>query len=249
MISKFFQIILDLFFPRRCLSCGKEGGYVCHNCLKNISFLKKQQCPTCRRRNNFGTFCNEKCAKGNYFDQLIVCSRYTKHNLLKKLVVVFKYKFSRELVVILGEMLKTQFVYFSQYISFFKKIVIVPVPIHKKRLKKRGFNQAKLLADYLYEALKKDFSFSHYFENLKNYDCLAKAFCGENQAHLDKDHRLSNLRGAFSLKAEFSHLLKGKFVLLVDDIATTGSTLSECSKVLKDFGARYVCGIVLGRGR
>ncbi len=232
------NVVLDLFFPRYCLDCGTPGGYLCIDCFKKISLLKSQECPNCRIKNNTGCFCNSRCGNGFYFDQLITCLSYEKTGLIKKLIVQFKYRFSEELADILGRIMKHQFAYFSH--CFRENIVIVPVPINKKRLNYRGFNQSFLLARYI----EKNFS-----GTTEVFDCLAREPDSLQQAKLGRDDRLSNLKDAIGCKDSYKNLLQNKTVILIDDIATTGSTLNACAKILKEAGAKYVCGLVLARGK
>lgn len=103
---------------------------------------------------------------------------------------------------------------------------IIPVPISKKRYKQRGYNQSSLIAKKLAkELLKENFKIKY------NDDCLFKTKNVIEQSKLNKDNREKNIKGAY----EIFHInqLKNKKILLVDDIYTTGSTLRECSKILK----------------
>lgn len=230
--------ILDLFFPRYCLDCGTPGSYLCTECFKKISIAKSQCCPNCRIKNNFGNFCNKKCAEGFYFDQLITCLSYEKTGLIKKLIVQFKYKFSEELAGVLAKVMTHQFAYFSH--CFRENIVIVPVPINKKRLNYRGFNQSFLLAKYIEK---------NSGGRIEVLDCLMRKPDSLQQAKLSRDDRLTNLKDAIFCKNSHENSLRNKTVILIDDIATTCSTLNACAKVLKEAGAKYVCGLVLARGK
>jgi ComF family protein len=249
ILNEIKKWLLDLLFPKRCLACGEYGNFVCGECLRKFSFLEEQECPNCRKKNRFGFFCNEKCRKGFYFDQLIVCSSYNKNILIRNLITNFKYKFVKELSFVLAEALRTQFVYTSQFIPEFSKAIFVPVPIHKKRLLYRGFNQSKLLTENLLFYLKNDPDFENKFENVESFDCLIREEYSIGQAKLHRAERLKNLKGSIKFDQEFSNKIKNKFLILIDDVATTCTTINECSKVLKQFGARHICGLVLARGQ
>ncbi len=242
---KLMDFLLDLLFPKHCLNCDKTGYLVCDKCLKTIDFIKKQRCPNCKRVTLDGNFCSEKCSQNFYFNQLIVCLKYDKNSLIRKIILTFKHKFSEELKTILGEILKTQLIYFSQYCNFFKDAVFVPVPLYKKRLKYRGFNQAELISEYLVDALKKS---SDYFKNIEMCDCLLRVKQTKIQSKSVREERLKNPIDSFVLKENFYELLKDKVVILIDDVATTCSTLNECGKVLKKSGASFVCALVVARG-
>jgi competence protein ComFC len=225
--------LLDLFFPRICLECGKDGSFACESCLKNLKMLEVQECPCCRAKSSSGKFCNDKCAKDFYFNQLVVSMKYYENNFAKKLIIRWKYKFSEEITNILGNILRENFLKLSEQNRGLKNAVVVPVPIHKKRLKMRGFNQAEELAKFL----------------SPNYlNCLERREFRVKQSTLKRAYRLKNLRGAISLKNGFEKIIDGKSIILVDDVSTTGSTLNECSKVLKENGASYIAAIVLARG-
>jgi competence protein ComFC len=226
--------IFELLFPKRCLGCNEVGSFLCGECLKEVRFLEKQLCPNCKKESFAGMFCRKECGNEFFFDQLIVCSEYEKTSVLRKLITTFKYKFVEELCTLLGEMLRTQMTYFSQFQDF-SGFLIVPVPLHKKRLKFRGFNQAKVLGEYLGKIM-----------GIPLFDCLKRVKFEKTQAKLKRKERLSNLKNAFEMKAEEN--VMGKSILLLDDVATTGTTLNECSRILKDFGAKYICCLTIARG-
>ncbi|MFH1284006.1 MAG: double zinc ribbon domain-containing protein [Candidatus Peregrinibacteria bacterium] len=234
------KFLLDLVFPKFCAGCGAEGDHICEKCLKKIRILKYQVCPSCRKINLNGRFCSGMCAEEFCFDQLLVCLEYRRGGLFQKLMVRFKYKFSRELKDFLGKIMADRFSEFQSLLPPLSgKIFVVPVPIHKKKLKIRGFNQTKLLAEILVRGA----------EKLRLCDCLKRHEYHADQAKLHKTERMKNLCGAVGICEGFGEILKSGVVLLIDDVATTGSTMNECGKVLKEAGAGYVCGLVLARGR
>jgi len=151
---------------------------------------------------------------------------------------MFKYKFSAELSEILGELMAKQLGKFMRFANA-DEIYLVPVPLHKARLKYRGFNQALLLAEYL----------SKQFSSVRVLNCLSRMPHLERQAKLGKLERQTNLLGAFYLDEQFPRSeIYGQSFILIDDISTTCSTLNECAKILKNNGARTVTGLVLARG-
>lgn len=238
--------LLDLFFPKSCLVCGKNGIYACDECLGQIVFNKKQKCPWCKKWNDFGEVCGRGCGVGFFFDQMIVCCSYKANPLLKKLLSLMKYKFSEEVCAILGEILRTQFVYFSQYLDF-KDFIFVPVPLHKKRFKYRGFNQAEKLCKYLCEKVSRDPEMEEKFLGVEVWDCLRRVKYQKAQAKLTRKERLGNLKDSFEVLSGFERKFRGRKVVLIDDVATTGTTLNECSRVLKNCGVEYICGLVIAR--
>ncbi len=241
---KYFKLLsrlLSLIYPTECFGCGMEGQLVCDKCFSSIKILQTQECPNCRAPSAFGTFCSKACMDhflGNecYFDHLIVCSKYDKNGLLKKLIERIKYKFSEGVSVHLCSILKKSigsvelFNFFEQEL---RRSIVIPVPLHKKRLRDRGFNQAELLALALDRPI---------------HDVMIRTVYTPPQAHLNRKGRLQNLAGAFGLKKGLAQMMPGRPVILIDDVCTTGSTLNECSKVLKKAGAGRIVALVLARG-
>ncbi len=218
------NFLLDIFFPKVCVECGKEGSDICDECFLKIDIRKNQQCPHCKRENANGKFCSNHCQKDYLFDQLIVCADYSQ---IKNLIIKFKYKFSKDLIKIFTKLLK------NELKNCTSGAHVVPAPIHKKNFKKRGFNQSLLLAKAITQIL----------PNTKLIDCLSEKESRSQQAHLDRSHRLNNLKNSITITPH----PQLKNILLIDDIVTTGSTLNECSRVLKNAGAKHVTAIVLAR--
>ena len=232
--------VLDYLFPRKCLGCGEEDGYLCRSCSGEIQMLRIQCCPRCRRPQNGGKFCNKRCAENFNFDQLIVCLEYSKSNLISKMVVQFKYRFSEDLVEILGKIMKHGLAAFSHnFRNSEDGVLLIPVPLSEERMKFRGFNQSLLLAQYLAKS----------FNEMKVYDCMVRQDGSEQQAGRTRSERLKNLENRISIKKDWAEKLQGKNVILIDDIATTGTTLNECARALKTAGVNKVCGLVLARGK
>lgn len=223
------KFLLDILFPKVCVECFQQGEDICDKCFRKIIPLLFQECPHCRKKSKDGKFCTINCSKNYYFDQLIVCTSYERSSPIQKLIIKFKYKFSKEIVQILHKILEK-----NLKITVPGGTFIIPTPIHKRNYKKRGFNQALLLAQ----------SVSKIFPQAKLLDYLVEKDNRGQQAKLDRSHRLTNLKNSIEIKPHppLSN------ILLIDDIATTGSTLNECSKVLKKAGAIYICAIVLARG-
>jgi ComF family protein len=232
--------VLDYVFPRKCLGCGREEGYLCSLCREKIQLLEIQCCPRCRRAQKEGLFCSKKCAENFNFDQLIVCLEYSKSNLISKMVVQFKYRFSEDLVEILGKIMKHQLAVFSHnFKDGLGNILLIPVPLSAERIRFRGFNQSLLLAKYL----------AKNFSRMTVHDCMGREGGSEQQAGRSRKERLKNLENKIFLKDGCEKLLQEKSVIVIDDIATTGTTLNECARILKTAGVSHVCGLVLARGK
>lgn len=214
---------------------------MCKKCVSSLVPNNFQSCPACGAKNYDGTFCGEDCASGFIFDQLLVCVEYRQNKILKRLITMYKYKFLRELYLLLGQLMYRQL--WGQVVNFRESevpLVVVPVPLHKKKLKLRGFNQSLLLAEQMAR---------EHPSALPLIDCLERKIYRSDQAKLNRAGRLSNLQGCIVVKRDCLNFLRGRRVVLVDDVSTTGSTLNECSRALKAADVKYVCGLVLARAR
>lgn len=159
--------------------------------------------------------------------RLFFCLRYEKGGLVQKLIRQFKYKYSRELCALFGKILRERIVRWGLTAD-----LVVPAPTSKARLRDRGFNQAELLGREICSE--------------KIMDCLVRMDSHSAQAKLGRAGRVNNLCGMVAMKDGSS--VFGKRALLVDDVATTLSTMKECARVLRSAGASSVCGVVIARG-
>lgn len=231
------EFILDTLFPINCLDCNRDGVWFCDHCQKNIELLSFQKCPLCEQAiTQSGQTC-PKCKTRSPLDALLVATRY-KEPHLSKLIHLYKYKFISDLHVPLGHLL----------ISIISQSqlplpgIIIPVPLHPRRLRWRGFNQSSLLADFIGKNLTPGFEIP-----VSDPILQRKKYTAPQMKIKTYAERLSNLAQAFALKTASPDVLKGKTILLVDDVATTGATLFECAKVLKAHGAKKVFAVVIAR--
>ena len=236
--------LLDTLFPIHCLSCNAYGEYLCTNCLEHFPRRLRQRCPHCRRATTpRGEVCFS-CSGKSSLDGLFVASHY-RHPLVATSIHTYKYRFIPALAEPLGTWLAERVL----EIDLPLPDVFIPVPLHKRRLRFRGFNQSALLADTLAETLTP----GSVLPVLHN--CLLRTRYTKPQIKTTvREERLSNLKNAFALAPEMplgretsKSSLLGKTIWLIDDVATTGTTLEECARVLKKAGAKSVFGIVLAR--
>jgi len=227
---------LDIFFPRNCLSCGKEGKYICKNCR---IFLGETPliCPVCGR----GSFSGQRhidCPSRYKLDGLVAVWEY--EGLAKTVIYNVKYRKLGDAVSELVELsLKTMAKDKERFASFFSylfsgKPLITFIPLSFRKERKRGFNQSELIA----RALGK-------ITGLETISLLKKTKETQSQTKLKREERLKNIEGAFSLKT--GNLKLPENLILVDDIWTTGATMKEGSKILKQSGAKKIWGFVLAR--
>jgi len=229
------NFILDTLFPINCLSCGKDNVWLCPDCLKNINFLSFQVCPKCEQTITDSGLACPKCKPLSELDALIVASKY-KENNIDKLVHLYKYRFIEDLSVPLGKILVAAILKSQLPIPD----IIIPVPLHPRRLRWRGFNQSQLLAEYIGKNLAPNFEIPVAADLLRR-----KKYTPPQMKIKTYSERQNNLKNAFTVND--TEEIKDKNIILVDDIATTGSTLFECAKVLKQNGAKKVFGVVIAR--
>ena len=232
-MSRIIDVFVDFFFPNVCVICGKNTNNtkssVCHTCIQKIDYIKTSHCVTCYQPLPDGGAHCWQCKRTKYhFEIIIAVGKYT--GILRELILKFKEKdFLKEN---LGEILLNAL---KSNLNIDKIDYIVPVPLSKKREFYRGYNQAMLLAEYISGKTGKNIIVNNLIR-VKN----TKA-----QYELNREERLLNLKDVFELKEP--RFFKNKSIVIIDDIATTCSTLEECSRVLKKSGAKNVYGLVLAR--
>lgn len=237
------DFIFELLFPIECLGCGRENFWLCPDCFNKIDFNNEQSCFFCKEKNETGSTCPE-CKKGYAIDGILIAGNYD-NPLLSRLIKMLKYNFIKNIADDLANFILVFLNSRGKEISNFEnkifdacakeKILIIPVPLHKRRLKWRGFNQSEEIAKIFSEK-------AGYFFNNKN---LIRKKHGKEQAKLNEKERKENVKNCFMWAGND---LIGANIILVDDVATTGSTLEECAIVLKNHGAKKVWGLVLAKG-
>lgn len=242
--SKARNFILDTLFPISCAGCRCDGAWLCEKCFQKISPLSFQVCPYCEKiiTENGRTCadCKRRLAPEHIaLDSLIAAAKYKEGNI-SKLVHLYKYNFVADLHIVLGRLLAKSLLQTRLPVPD----VILPVPLHPRRLRWRGFNQSLLLANHIADNLTPGFSIPTSSDLL-----IRKKYTSPQMKVKNYAERKENMKNAFMIDSGHiqKKFLKNKTVLLVDDIATTGATLFECVRVLKKAGAKKVFGIVIAR--
>jgi len=228
----FLNKILDYIFPKKCLGCAKEGEYVCSACFAKIKYLESFSCFFCHEENLSAGVCLA-CQQKYNIDQAVAVAPY-KNNLAGQMVENLKYNYIEELAEKLAALVITQI----KDLELGKRIseyTLVPIPLHKKRLAERGFNQAEKISQIIAE--KYDLPLA--------LDLLKRVKNTYQQAKLTREQRLVNLNNAFSLN--LNKKLPEK-IILFDDVFTTGATLSQAAKVLKKAGVKKVIALTVCHG-
>lgn len=225
------QLFLDFIFPIECLGCGKENEWLCQKCLGNIAKQEIDKCPVCKNSSLWGAT-HLNCQNQINLDGVIVAAKF-QDKLLDLAIHQFKYNFIKNLGVPLSKLLIEKINEQKENPLWRENLIVIPIPLHKRRLNWRGFNQAEELA----HEIAKEFS----LEMIPNI--LARQKYTKTQAKFSRAKRLTNLQNAFQIQK-----IKPTNYLLVDDVFTTGATMNECAHLLKKNGAIKVWGIVLARG-
>ncbi|OGI18756.1 MAG: hypothetical protein A3J06_00565 [Candidatus Moranbacteria bacterium RIFCSPLOWO2_02_FULL_48_19] len=229
--------ILDTLFPIRCLSCDAPEEYLCGACLATFPRRLRERCPTCLKATTpQGEVCFA-CSGIKALDGLFAASVY-RSPLVAASLHIFKYRFIPAVATPLGGWLAEKIVEADLLLPDY----CIPVPLHPRRRRFRGFNQSALLAHTLANTLTPGLDMPVL------EDCLLRTRFTKPQIKTkSREERLGNLKGAFAFTDESIPLIQNKMLWLIDDVATTGTTLEECAMVLKKAGAKKVFGIVLAR--
>ncbi|OIP60022.1 MAG: phosphoribosyltransferase [Candidatus Moranbacteria bacterium CG_4_9_14_3_um_filter_45_14] len=236
-LKKLGVSLIDTLFPVRCISCGSRGECLCKRCLAIFPRRLKQRCPTCLKKTTpRGEVCFG-CFGLSSLDGLFAASMY-RSPLVSTSIHTFKYRFIPSFAQPLGNWLAER----VREVDLPLPDYFIPVPLHPRRLRFRGFNQSALLAETLIDELTPGFDIPIIKDSL-----LRTRFTKPQMKTHTKEERQRNLKSAFSLLPESIPLIRGKSIWLIDDVSTTGTTLEECARILKDAGAKNVFGIVLAR--
>ena len=214
---KFISNLLDVIFPRHCIVCGDilsgEEKDICLNCLVRMPLIETRTLAELEKI-FWGIIPIERVASYIY---------YRKGSPYNRLLHHLKYKERPDVGVRLATVAATEL----KRKGFFEGIdAIVPLPLSKKKLKRRGYNQCDYIAQGIAKVTDMEISTDRVTRNKAN----------ETQTHKSRDERWKNVEGIFSVTK--SEKIAGRHILLVDDVLTTGATLANCAKVLTDCGCK-----------
>jgi ComF family protein len=236
-IRDVFSSTVDLLLPPSCLACGKPLSsskkiLFCAFCKEEIPFITPPLCTCCGRpylkAAGGNHFCGNCLTDKRYFDKARAIFLYEKP--FKKLIHSFKYQGQTAGLAGFG-LLKQQLPHLDEVGDV---DLIVPVPLHKKRLQERGFNQALLLAHAFFPK-----------DGRIKADLLTRPNWTEPQTSFNGKTRRKNLKNSFLVQE--SELVNNKKILIVDDVFTTGTTVNECARTLKRAGATEVIVLTIAR--
>jgi ComF family protein len=212
--------LLDFAFPARCAGCGSEGPPICDRCRPGLFG---------RLERPGGVLLGLAADIPAPLLQLEWCAPF--EGLVRDALHGLKYAGERRLAAVLGEALAARW----------RRVgaggeILVPVPIHRDRERQRGYDQALLLARETSTALRLPFA-----------ACLERTRATVAQFELDRRHRAANVHRAFRVRPGAEWSVAGRWVVLVDDVATTGSTLAACGQALLDAGAGAVSALAVAK--
>ncbi len=238
-MKTFFAKIINFILPPRCINCGKilnEEDGICSECFQKINFISRPHCERCGlpfTENTKGKKICGNCLRDKKPVFRLFRSVFMYDDFSKKMVLSLKFMDKTENAKTLGKMM-----FFSAK-DIFKneeKIdVIIPIPLHYKRMLKRKYNQAGLLAKTL----------GKHSQIAVDYSSVIRAKNNRPQVEFSGKIRHNNVKGVFEVK--HPEKIKGKRILLVDDVYTTGSTMKECAKAILKAGAKSVDFVTIAR--
>lgn len=225
--------LLDLLFPKTCFGCGFEGEFLCLPCEQALHYVPPlcfgcgklvpatarvtagRTCDSCQAASNIYAFLSPL----RYGDDL---ARDMIHSLKYNRV----YELSRDLGRVLGRYCQ------AFRVDFPRDAVLMPIPLHAKRARRRGFNQSELIAGH----------FQKYFPEIPLEIAVLKRIKNtRSQIELSREERAKNISKSFAV--ENTEKIQGRDIVLLDDVKTTGATLEEAARVLKEAGAKKIWAI------
>lgn len=199
--------LLNYIFPPRCAGCGTSGSVLCHSCTRYISNLQPRT------------------------HDLFFSALPYQDPKVKRVIRALKFKNSKDIASFLGELLYTRFLEeLSELVSLNNKIIVIPTPLSKERMRERGFNQSELIARAFTKGSSTLILCTKNVERFIHRDPQSSISM--------KRMRLKNIEGVYRITHK--ERIRNQTVIVIDDIATTGATLTELKKVLREAGARKI---------
>lgn len=219
VLKKWRENLFDLIFPKNCARCQKEGSWLCASCRKALDITPHQ---------------SPRPPKST-LTRLLYALDY-RDPFVRHLISLYKYHFVRDLSHTLSIFLSRILIpYLPSHPQ--AQCVLAPIPLHKKRLRWRGFNQAALLALHLHQKLALPY----------RDDLLIRWRATAPQVHLKRKKRQRNVHNAFLARQDY--WVNGKIIILVDDVCTTGATLEEAAKAILNVNKpKEIWGLVVAKG-
>ena len=240
-VNKYLNKLLDIIFVSNiyCIGCGaiidKSRKYsLCNDCMENMSWSSAKTCEQCGRSLDASRM--EKrcyfCRTANHkYDEGYPCTGY--HERERKIISDLKAGKQAYIAGCLAEIIFDKLVSCN---ALHGMEVLMPVPANAKNEKRRGFNQAELITGKVFEKCAENVKGLQYYTDVLHRDKKGVQMKGKSS-----EERRMSIKGQILISEAKAHLVRGKSVLLIDDVYTTGATVDECAKVLKSAGATKVC--------
>ena len=214
-----FEKILNLIYPNVCGFCNKiNENNLCKDCELSLS------------KYSLNCIKDYTKDKSKHFDYLYCALKY--ENIVREKIIAYKFGEKSYLYKTFAKIIIKN----TKIYSFLESYdIIMAVPMHKNKRAVRGYNQSELIAKEIAKT-----SNVHFEKNV-----LVKNKNTKVQSTLTKNQRQENVKGAFEVKNK--QIIKDKNIILLDDIYTTGSTVNECSKILKKAGAKNILVITIAK--
>jgi ComF family protein len=225
-ITNLKRVALNLFFPPWCIGCGREGDYLCDVCRRQLPFISPPFCDVCGRPLTVDNTCPGCIGTEAEIDG--IRAPFLFGGVVRQAIHQLKYNNLKTIAPLLAGFLHDFLIENPMPCN-----VLVPVPIHKKRERERGYNQSSLIA--------RELSKMTGLPLVEN--CLIRKINTPPQVRTaGASERHKNIADAFAC---IKNHLKRKHVLIIDDVSTSGATLNVCAGTLKAAGAASVWGLVI----
>ena len=229
--APFLMNIIDLIYPKKCLECGKDGTYICDNCLSEVG-KPPPVCLICKRPSRNG-MTHKGCRDGLSIDYIYSPWNYT--GVIRKAILKLKYNFAYDIANELSERFLEKLKKDMDILP--KDAIVCPIPLHRLRQNWRGFNQSELIAKNVSKGM--DWQFYP--------DILLRKKLTKPQTELKGKERKENIKGVFVFNSRYSKLKRSTPIILFDDVLTTGSTIKEAARVLKRNAFKVVWDLTIAR--
>lgn len=229
------EIIWQIIFPPKCMACDvyvAKAGTICPDCFMQMQILHAPECSSCGDPFAYEVSYGEdvKCDVCEVRPPEYDCAKalWAYDELSSKIIKRFKFGDRSEFAPYLAKILGVR-----GHMLLEKADFIAPVPLHRKRLRIRRYNQAALRCKYIG------------FENKITLELLKRIKYSVPQTELPFAKRQANVAGIFAINPKYQNQIMGKNILLIDDVLTTGATVNACAKILKEAGAAKVFVLTL----
>ncbi len=231
--------LIRFLYPAKCMRCSEflqDQGHLCLACWKETYFIQPPFCDRCGIVFEYdigtSTQCGQCTASPPHYSKARAALSYNE--TARQLITHFKYY---DKTLHQQHFAKWMILAGAEFLSPDQPVIIAPVPLHRKRLFKRRYNQANLLAMNIGQ-----------LTNQRVIPTLLKRKQATiSQTGLSRKARRQNVQHAFAINAQYLHTIPNQLILLIDDVMTTGATLNACAKVLMQHGAKQVNVLTLAR--